>query len=111
MMGSCEHGNEPWTIVKEGICWLAKWLLVSRTPYKQGLRTNVAQPAILLTIIITLTTLQTRLIAKHRSVSHFCHVALRLPTLRRVSQKPVGVRIIHAYDNINWFHLAPSCEE
>jgi hypothetical protein len=112
----CGHENEPSGLVT----WLTVWLLVSEVlhrvwcftfTFKQQSRINTVLRVKLSTITITLTTLQMCLIAKHRSVSHFCHVAPRRPSLYRVSQKRGGVRMIHAHDNINWFHLAPSCEE
>ena len=55
--------------------------------------------------------LQTRLIAKHRLAPRFCDVALRITSLCRVSQNRGGVRIIHANDVTNWFHLVPGSVE
>jgi hypothetical protein len=55
--------------------------------------------------------LQTRLIAKHRLTPRFCAVALRITSLCRVNQNRGGVRIIHAHEVTNWFHLVPGSVE
>ena len=55
--------------------------------------------------------LQTRLIAKHRLAPRFCAVAPIITSLCRVNQNLGGVRIIHAHDVTNWFHLVPGSVE